>query len=183
VKNHRIRKVDMKLGRISTFAGTGGQNQTPDGAPFISTPLNGPRALDFDNQGNLWLALREGNAILKLDLAAGTVHHAAGTGKKGFTGDGGPVQEATLSGPKGLSVAPNANVYLADTENHAIRMIDSQKGIMHLIAGTGTRGDGTEHDPLRCQMARPHGIFVDKDGTIFVGDTDANRVRVIHEMP
>jgi streptogramin lyase len=181
VRNHRIRKVDMKTGVISTLAGTGERKPTPDGAPFASAPLSGPRALDFDKSGNLWLALREGNAILKLDLARGTVHHIAGTGAKGFTGDGGPATNATLNGPKGLSVAPNGNVYIADTENHAIRMIDVKRGTIELVAGNGTRGDGPEGDPLKCQLSRPHGIFVDADGSIFIGDTEAQRVRVIRQ--
>jgi streptogramin lyase len=181
VRNHRIRKVDMKTGLISTLAGTGERKPTPDGAPFAGAPLSGPRALDFDQAGNLWLALREGNAILKLDLVRGTVHQVAGTGAKGFSGNGGPAKEATLNGPKGISIAPNGNVYIADTENHAIRMIDVKKSTIELIAGNGTRGDGPEGDPLKCQLSRPHGIFVDADGSIFIGDTEAQRVRVIRE--
>lgn len=179
VRNHRIRKVDMKAGTISTFAGTGERKPTPDGARFADAPLHGPRALDFDKDGNLWLALREGNAILKLDLARGTVFHIAGNGGKGFTGNGGPAKEAALNGPKGLSVPPNGNVYVADTENHAIRMIDVRKGTLLLVAGTGARGDGPDGNPLQCQLARPHGIFVDSDGSVFIGDSETHRVRVI----
>ena len=134
VKNHRIRKVGMKSGVISTFAGTGERKPTTDGARYAESPLNGPRALDFDRAGNLWLALREGNAIYKLDLTQETIHHIAGTGKKGFTGNGGPAKEATLNGPKGLSVAPDGKVYIADTENHAIRMIDVRKGTRWSLA-------------------------------------------------
>jgi streptogramin lyase len=135
--------------------------------------------LEVDPDGNMWLALREGNAVYKLDMKMGTVHHMAGTGKKGFTGNGGPARDATLSGPKGLSVAPNGNVYLADTESHSIRMIDVAKATIELIAGTGEKGDGPEGEPLKCKMLRPHGIFVDTDGTVFVGDTETHRVRMI----
>src|SRR4029450_1960168 len=85
IKNHRIRKVTMKTGVITTFAGTGERKPTPDGAKISSAPLNGPRALDVDADGNLWVALREGNAIYKFDLRAGTLHHMAGVGgKPGF---------------------------------------------------------------------------------------------------
>ena len=182
IGNHVIRKVDMKTGIISTFAGTGKAGPTPDGAPIASTPLNGPRSMDFDAQGNLWLVTREGNQVFKFDLAgsgAGKIHHIAGNGKKGFTGHGGPAKDATLSGPKGIAVAPNGNVYLADTESHSVRMIDVKKGTLELIAGTGERGDGPEGDPLKCKMARLHGIFVDKDGSVFIGDSEAHRVRVV----
>ena len=179
IGNHRIRKVVVKAGLISTFAGTGERLPTPDGAKFSRAPLNGPRAIDFDRAGNLWLALREGNSIYKLELKAGTIHHVAGTGKSGFTGNGGPALEATVSGPKGISVAPGGNVYFTDTESNTIRMIDVRKGTVELVAGTGERGDGPDGDPLKCKLARPHGIFVDADGAVFIGDSENHRVRVI----
>ena len=153
-----------------------------DYSPIAGTPLNGPRAIDFDRDGNLWLALREGNAVYKLDLKAGhDLSHRWCTGKQGNTGNGGPALAATLSGPKGLSVGPDGNVYLADTESHTIRMIDPVKETISLIAGDGTKGDGPDGDPLKCKMSRPHGIFVDTNGDIFIGDTESNRVRVIHK--
>ncbi len=179
ILNHRIRRIDMKSGTISTFAGTGEKKPAPDGAPIAGTALSGPRALDIDRDGNLWLALREGNAVYKLDLKAGVLRHMAGTGKPGFTGNGGLALAATLSGPKCVSIAPDGNVYLADTESHSIRMIDLAKGTIELIAGTGAKGDGPDGDPLKCQLARPHGVFVDRDGTLFVGDSEAHRVRIL----
>jgi streptogramin lyase len=179
IGNNRIRKVDLSAGTISTFCGTGERLPTPDGAKLANAPLNGPRAIDFDKAGNMWLALREGNAIYRLDLEAGTIHHVAGTGQKGFTGNGGSAKQATLSGPKGISVAPDGNVYFADTESHSIRMIDVRKGTVELVAGTGERGDGPDGDPLKCRLARPHGVFVDADGAIFIGDSENHRVRVI----
>ena len=179
ISNHRIRRVDMRTGTIFTFAGNGKQEVTLDGAMIEGTSLNGPRAIDFDKKGNMWLALREGNAVYNIDMRARRIHHIAGTGEKGFTGNGGPARAATLSGPKGISIGPYGNVYLADTESHSIRMIDQKTGRMELIAGTGKRGDGPDGDPLACPMARPHGVFVDSDGSIFVGDSEAHRVRVI----
>jgi streptogramin lyase len=179
VKNHRIRKVVLKTGTITTFSGTGEQQIPPDGAAIAGAPLSGPRALAFDKAGNLWLALREGNMVLKLDLAKGTIRHIAGTGAKGFSGDGGPAKEATLNGPKGIAVAPNGDVYVADTENHAIRVIDVKQGTIQLVAGTGVQGDAAAGVPLQTPLARPHGVFVDARGAVFIGDTDAQRVRVI----
>ncbi len=182
IKNHRIRKVEMKTGVISTFAGNGERKPTLDGAPIAGTPLNGPRALDFDRDGNLWLALREGNAVFKLDLAKNTFQHIAGVGgKPGFTGHGGPAKAATLGGPKGLAIGPDGLIYLAETESHSIRVIDPKTGILHLLAGTGERGDGPDGDPLGCKMSRPHGVFVDRDGAVFVGDSETHRVRVLRK--
>ena len=140
IGNHRVRKVGREDGRILTFAGTGEQGKTPDGAALAGTPLNGPRALDFDAAGNLWLALREGNAVYRIDMKARSIHHVAGTGESGFTGHGQPAAQARLSGPKGLSLGPDGNVYLADTESHSIRMVDCQPG--HAGAGCGYRPAG-----------------------------------------
>ena len=105
----------------------------------------------------------------------------AGTGRQGFTGHGGPAKDATLSGPKGLSVGPDGKVYLADTESHSIRVIDVQTGTLTLLAGTGARVDGPDGAPLKGQFARPHGVFVDRDGAVFIGDSEAHRVRVLRK--
>ncbi len=179
IGNHVIRCVDMKTKIITTFAGTGKAGVTPDGAPIKGTPLKGPRSMDVDKDGNFWLATREGNQVFKIDPKAGIIHHIAGTGKSGFTGHGGPAKEALLSGPKGIAVAPDGNVWLADCESHSIRMIDMKSGNIELIAGTGVKGNGTDANPLKCEMARPHGVFVDADGSVFIGDSESHRVRVL----
>lgn len=179
IGNHRIRKIDMHSGIVSTIAGNGKKMAPEDGARFSTQPINGPRAIDFDASGNMWLATREGNQVFRLDMTKGTIHHVAGTGKSGFTGNGGPAKLATLSGPKGISIGPDGNIYLADTESHSVRMINLATGTLELIAGTGKAGDGPIGNALDCKMNRLHGIFVDRDGAIFVGDTLTHQVRVI----
>ncbi len=90
---------------------------------------------------NLWLVLRDGHQVLKLDMAKGTIHVVAGTGKKGFSGNGGPAREAALNGPKGIAVSPDGRkVYLADTENHCIRLIDPRLARSRCFAGPARRG-------------------------------------------
>jgi len=179
IGNNVIRRIDLQTGTISAFAGTGKPGATPDGAPIVGTPLKGPRSMDFDKGGNLWVVTREGNQVFKLDLKAGKIFHAAGTGAKGFTGNGGPAKLATLSGPKGISVDAAGNVWLADCESHSIRMINAQTGNLELIAGLNEKGDGPDGDPLKCKMARPHGVFCDADGTVFIGDSESHRVRLL----
>ena len=176
VGNHRIRQVDLATGLIRTYAGTGERRPTPDGASIAGVPLNGPRAIALDSSGNLYLALREGNAIYKIDARARTIHHVAGSGEQGYTGDGGDARVAKLAGPKGLAWRRGL-LYVADTENHVIREIDCAKGIIRTVLGTGKRGDGPEPDPLRCALARPHGLFVDGRGGLYVGDSEAHRIR------
>ena len=178
IGNNRVRRVDMKSGVIETFLGTGAREPVPDGAPATGTPLNGPRAIDFDRQGTLYLALREGNAIYRITAKDQKLVLVAGTGEKGNTGDGGDARKARLNGPKGVSVAPDGSLYIADTENHTIRRVDP-KGVISTVAGSGARGNGVETKPLDCAMNRPHGVFVDRRGAVYIGDSEAHKIRVL----
>ena len=179
IGNHRIRRLDTNRGIISTYGGTGEPGRTPDGAPLAGTPLNGPRALAVDPQGNIYVVLREGNAVYRIDANDHLIHHVAGTGEKGHTGDGGAARQAKLDGPKGIAYAPDSSLYLADTESHTIRRIDLRNGIIQTVAGTGLRGDGPDGDPLACRLARPHGIFVAHDGAVYIGDSESHRIRIL----
>lgn len=179
IGNHRVRRLDMKTGIIETWLGTGEKTAIQDGAPLKGTAVYGPRAIDLDPKGNLYLALREGNAVYRVDIAAGKFVHLAGTGEKGWDGDGADARKAKLNGPKGIAWSPDGGVYLADTESHTIRRIDLKSGVITTIIGTGQRGNGPDGDPRKCQTARPHGIFVDRKGVIYVADSEAHRVRML----
>jgi DNA-binding beta-propeller fold protein YncE len=128
--------------------------------------------------GDLFLALREGNAILRIDARTQTLHRVAGTGEQGFAGDGGPALAARLGGPKGLAYAAG-QLYVADTENHAIRKIDLGTGIITTVLGTGVRGDGPETSPTACKLARPHGLLADDAGGLYVTDSESHRIRYL----
>jgi sugar lactone lactonase YvrE len=179
VGNSRIRRLDLKTGIIQTFAGNGERKPTPDGAPLSGTPLNGPRTIDVDPKGNLFLALREGNAVYRIDAKKDRIFLVAGTGEQGYSGDGGPAREAKFAGPKGLTYAPDNSLYVADTENHVIRRIDLKLGTIGTVLGTGSRGDGPEPDPRTCKLNRPHGVYADKSGVVYIGDSEAHRIRML----
>ncbi len=177
IKNHRVRSVDPVSGIITTFAGTGDRSTTPDGAALSGTPLNGPRALDFDGKHSLYLALREGNSIFRIDLEQRTLHHLAGTGKSGYSGDGGPAKLAQLAGPKGVCLSKTGDLYFADTESHTVRVLRKDSGIIETVVGDGTPGDGPDGAPKQCHLNRPHGVFVSADNWLYIGDSNNHRVR------
>jgi len=178
IGNQRIRRLHLDTGTIETYAGTGEAKATADGAPVAGTPLNGPRTMALAPNGDLYLALREGNAILRIDAATQTFRRVAGTGEQGYTGDGGPALQAKLGGPKGLALSANRQLYVADTENHVIRRIDLSTGAIATVLGTGQRGDGPETDPLMCRLARPHGVLA-AGAKLYVADSEAHRIRVL----
>ena len=148
------------------------------------TPLNGPRTFAVAPNGDLYLALREGNVIFRVDWKKQTLHRIAGTGEPGRGGDGGPALQAQVGGairfggPKGLALSNYNKLYIADTENQVIRMVDLKTGIISTVLGIGQRGDGPETSPLECKMSRPHGVLWG-NGVLYVSDSEAHRIRVL----
>jgi streptogramin lyase len=182
VGDWRIRRVDLKTGIITTFAGTGrvagkiDRAALGDGGPAAKAVIPGARAVCVDGRGNTYICEREGNAIRKVD-AAGTITTVAGTGMRGYTGDGGDARRATFNGPKGIRCDSAGNIYVVDTENHAIRRIDAKTNIVTTVAG-GRKGAGGDGGAARAAgLDRPHGCVVAPDGTLYIADSNNHRVR------
>lgn len=179
LKNHRIRHVDLASGEVATICGTGRKALPAEGEVAKTQPLAGPRSLAVDKQ-NLWIVLREGNSIWRIDRSTMRIHRVAGTGKKGYSGDGGRALDATFRGPKGIAVDPDEAVYIADTENHAIRRINLRSGIVTTVVGTGKAGFNGDGDELaKRQLARPHGVCLLPAGELLIGDSENHRVRML----
>jgi DNA-binding beta-propeller fold protein YncE len=174
IGNNRIRRLHPDTGIIETWAGTGEAAPTPEGAPVKGTPLRGPRTLALSPVGDLFIALREGNAIYRVDARTQTLHRVAGTGEQGYAGDGGPALQSKLSGPKGLSYG-DGDLYVADTESHTIRKIALRTGVISTVIGTGARGDAPNADPLKFSLSRPHGVLF-SGGVVYVSDSEAHRI-------
>jgi DNA-binding beta-propeller fold protein YncE len=172
-----VRRRDAASGILTTFAGNGGIEDTPDEAP-LTAPLHGPRSIDIGPDGTMYLILREGNKVFSLDPERKLLKHIAGTGAKGYGGDGGPALASTWNGPKGIAYAPDHSLYISDTENHVIRRVSLTDGTVSTVVGTGTRGDGQEGDPLACALARPHGVNV-HNGMLYLGDSENHRIRAM----
>jgi len=181
IGNHRIRRIDLKTGVVESIAGNEKRTLPVDGQKAVGNSILGPRALFIDGD-TMWIALREGHSIWKMNLADGVLHHVAGTGDKGFSGDNGPATKATFDGPKGIAIGPNGHIYVVDTENQAIRKIDSKTKIITTIAGGGPQRRGGSGDgglATDARLDRPHGICVATDGVVYIGDTLNHRVRCI----
>ena len=166
--NHRLRRIDLKTGVVETVCGTGVKALPTDGADAATSPLFGPRSLAVDDE-SIWIALREGNSIWRLDRKTMTLHHIAGTGEKGYAGDGGPPLLATFRGPKGLVIDNQGRLLVVDTENHAVRRIDLGTNLVETVLG-GVRAKQTF--PLR----RPHGIAFREGFGFLVADSEFHRV-------
>ena len=179
IGNQRLRRVDRQTGVITTIAGTGEREATPDSGPMLGTPLLGPRSIDVAPDGMAYLALREGNAVYRLDLRADRLERIAGTGETGYSGDGAAALDCTFNGPKGIAYSSRDDaLYIVDTENHVIRRMALATGVVDTVLGNGERGDGPDGDPLTCKLDRPHGVCI-RNGIVYVTDSESHRIRAI----
>lgn len=178
VADNRIRKVDHRTRIITTVAGTGKREFTGDGGPASQAGIQGARGVAFNRDGAMYICEREGNRVRKVDAKTGVISTVAGTGQKGYSGDGGPALQATFNGPKWIHVGPDGNVYVVDTENHCVRAIDPKVGSIRTVAGghLGPEGDGGPAN--KAGMDRPHGCWVDTQGNLYTADTNNHRIRV-----
>ena len=101
-------------------------------------------------------------------------HRRAGLDGRWRSGSRGEARRAQR-----VSHWPARNLYVADTESHTIRRVNLDTGIITTVLGAGVRGDGPETDPLQCKLSRPHGLFAATDGTLYVTDSEAHRIRVL----
>ena len=140
----RIRKVDS-AGVIASVAGTGESGFSGDGGPATAARLNYPIGVAVDGAGNLFIADLNNHRIRKVD-SAGVITTVAGTGRYGFSGDGGAGTEARLQSPYGVAVDGAGNLFIADAGNERIRKVDSA-GVITTVAGTGQFGSSSTAGP------------------------------------
>ena len=166
--NHQVRKVDV-AGTITTFAGIGGRGYSGDGGFATQAKMNFPRGVAMDGWGNVYIADSGNDRVRKVD-AAGTITTLAGTGVKGYSGDGGPATHARLDNPRGVVVDGLGNVYIADTGNFRVRKVD-MAGTITTFAGTGEQGFGGDGDggpASQAKLSKPVGVAVDGQGNVYI---------------
>ena len=173
--NNRIRRVDA-FGAITTVAGTGESGYSGDGGPAVEAALNNPADVAVDSAGNLYIADLYNSRIRRVNRL-GIITTVAGTGESGYSGDGGPANQARLFGPTGLAVDSAGNLYIADSANNRIRRVDTA-GTITTVAGIGVRGRSGDGGPAnRARLFGPTGLAVDSAGNLYIADSANNRIR------
>ncbi len=177
--NNRIRKIDAATGLVSAFAGTGITYLVVNGIPATAANLNTPMAITPDGYGNIYICEQNNHAIRKVDATTGIITTVAGTGTPGFTGDNGPATAARITFPRWICTDSIGNIYIADNTNR-IRKVTLATGIITTVAGNGTAGfSGDGGLATAAAINVPVGVFVDKDGNIFIAEASNNRIRKV----
>lgn len=163
---------------IDTLAGTGQQAFGGDGGSALLASFRFPRSVAADGSGNVYIADSRDHRIRKID-AEGMITTLAGNGDWGDSGDGGPATEARLAFPVAVAVDATGSVFVADSENHRIRKVDTE-GMITTYAGNGQRGYGGDGgSATEALLAYPSGVAVDAAGNVYVADSWNHRVRRI----
>jgi DNA-binding beta-propeller fold protein YncE len=179
IQDQRVRRLDLETGIIDTFAGNGEKARGGDGMPARQASILGSRAVCMDQHGNTYIAEREGNGV-RVVTAGGIMGTVAGaSAERGYTGDGGSALSATWGAPKALRCDAAGNVIVVDTENHAIRKIDVNTGVVTTIAGGQLGGHGDGGPATEAGLDRPHGCGITVNGQIYIADSNNHRIRVV----
>lgn len=176
--NHRVRKIDLGSGVITTVAGGAGSGFAGDGGQATAAILQDPKAVYAAPSGDLYIADSGNERVRRVDRS-GIITTIAGTGVAGFSGDGGPATTAQFDGPRSLAGDSAGNIYVADDNNHRIRRIDPS-GVITTVAGNGTGGFAGDGGPaLSAQLDHPRGVAVDGRGAVFIADSMSARIRMV----
>lgn len=160
--------TSLHAARITLVAGG---DKDAVNVPATEAKLKEPFGTDFDKAGNTWIIeMISGNRLLKID-SKGVLTHVAGTGKAGYSGDGGPALAAEFHGPHNLAVLPDGNVLIGDTWNGHVRKVDVKTGTVSTLAGYGV-------DAKAAKGSGPYCITLDFTGTkLYIADL--KRIQVL----
>src|SRR3954471_15931887 len=181
--NDVIRRVDAR-GDIEPVAGSHelGTGFSGDNGPAIVAQLDTPDGVAMAPDGDLIVADSHNDRIRRVDRPTRVITTIAGSGENGYDGDEKPAVEAALNTPSAVAAAPNGDIYIADTLNYRIRMIDAKTGLIHTVAGDGDAGDtldvGDGGPATLAHLNMPSDVAIDtRNGDIYIADMHHNRVR------
>jgi hypothetical protein len=180
---HRIRKVDVVSHIITTVVGDDGTaGYSGDGGYALNAQLSNPSQLAFDSNHNLYIADTDNACIRKIDATTGTISTIAGTGVAGYSGDDVAALSAQLNSPGGLAIDGDDHIYVGDTGNNRIRMIDLVTGIITTVAGngrSGNSGDGGIATTASITMPPASSLAINNNGNLyFIGQARVREVNM-----
>jgi sugar lactone lactonase YvrE len=170
---YRVAGKGVPYIRIEGIELTPGPHFTGDGGSAKLADIDGPTGVAIDVHGNIYMSDSNNNRVRKV-TPDGIIQTIAGTGESGFGGDGGPATRAKLSHPTGLAVDLTGNLYIA--ENNRVRQV-TPDGRIKTVVGSGTQGDSADGAALSVKLNSPHGVAVDREGTLYIADTFNHRIR------
>ena len=179
-RHHRIRHMDAQTGIVSLICGTGEPGYAGDGGPAVDAVINQPYGLAIDANGDIYFAQRFDPTVRKIDAGTGIISTVAGTGEFGYSGDGGPGNEAMLREPNDLCLDRRGGLLIADVQDQRIRRVDLATGTITTFAGTGEKsraGDGNA--ATKASLMGPRAVCADGRGNIYVCEREGNGVRSI----
>jgi trimeric autotransporter adhesin len=172
--NNRIRKVSPS-GVITTVAGSAVSTYTGDGGLATNAGLQFPLAVSLDPSGNLYIA-DTSHSVIRMVNTSGIISTFAGVGAAATGGDKGPATQAPLNQPAGVLADGKGNVYIADSSNNTVRVVNG--GIINEFAGQYVVGDtGDNGYAMNALLHYPTGLAEDQAGNVYILDQDNNRVR------
>jgi uncharacterized protein (TIGR03437 family) len=174
-----LAQVQVAPGTITTIAGNGTQGYSGDGGPASSAALNLPFGAVFVG-GNLYIADQKNNVVRLVTGGNGNISTVAGNGAGGFTNDGIKATTAELASPDGVAVDGSGNVYIADSQNSAIRKVTASTGVISTVAGSeqpGYGGDGS--GALFAFLLLPSSVVFDSSGNMYIADSGNNIIRKV----
>ena len=183
--NHVIRRIDSVSNNISTVVGNNalGAGFSGDYGPATKAQLDTPDGVAIGPDGDLLVVDAHNNRVRRVDWPTGIITTIAGSGETGSSGDGASALEATLDTPSAVAAAPNGDIYIADTLNYRVRMIDHTTGFIHTIAGDGAPADdgavGDGGPATSAHLNMPSDVAIAPSGDIYIADMHHQRVRKV----
>ncbi len=178
---HRVFEVDPVEGSVRMLAGNGQAGFNGNGIALESS-LSSPQGISLDGQGNVLIADTSNHLIRRLDLNTGLLATLAGTPATfGFGGDGNDPLEALLRFPFDVFADESGRLWIADTGNNRVRLVDAQGQQIETAAGTGTPGfSGDGGDPLAAMLDTPTSLLVSSGEQVFIVDAVNDRIRTFN---
>ena len=178
--NHRVRSIDAATGIITTIAGTGEQGYTGDGGPATEATMYEPYSLAIAPDGSVYIVDRLNAVVRKVDGNTGIITTVAGTGKMGYSGDGGPGHEAQMREPNDCFLDNRGGLLIADIQDQRIRRLDLSTGIIDTFAGTGEKErSGNGRPATEAGILGARAVCMDSSGNTFIAEREGNGVRMV----